>query len=143
MAIEALLTLELRPALSVALVENFVAQVKTSATLPEAEQASLIGSLQWLRKDSIRNAGHRFERAPLGETPYGGELPARFFHECYELRRQLVHGGDIRRAREAAATAAVSWKGQRPTCSRGGSSLGPRCGESGDAHRGAEGPHEA
>jgi len=101
MAIEALLDLECRPPESVALVDGFVAQVKGSA-LPEGERDSLVGSLGWLRKESIRSAGRKMVRHRLGETVYGGRAASRFFDYCYELRSELVHGGDIREARKAA-----------------------------------------
>jgi hypothetical protein len=104
MAIEALLELALRPSDAVALVNSLIAQVRASP-LPEPERDSLIGALRWLRRESIRRAGRRLAQQRLGEAVYAGQSAPDFFEHCYHLRSELVHGGDIRKAREASASA--------------------------------------
>jgi len=106
MAIEALLEPIPRPAESVALVEEFLGMVQRSS-LSQAERDSLSGSLRWLRQESIRSAGRRLVRERLGEAIYSKQSAQRFFDYCYELRSRIVHGGDIRKARDEAAAAAA------------------------------------
>ncbi|MGR7028212.1 hypothetical protein [Geodermatophilus sp. URMC 62] len=61
------------------------------ATLPDNEKASIVGSLEWLRSESISQAGRRTVSG-LGDRRYKGLRPGAFFTECYELRSALVHG---------------------------------------------------
>jgi hypothetical protein len=59
--------------------------------LPDNEIASIAGSLEYLRKESIGQAGRRLART-LGERRYMDETATQFFTECYALRSRLVHG---------------------------------------------------
>ena len=106
MAIEALLELAPRPAESVALVEEFLGMVERSS-LVQAERDSLSGPLRWLRRESIRSAGRGLVRERLGAATYDMRSADQFFVYCYELRSRIVHGGDIRKARDEAAAAAA------------------------------------
>lgn len=64
------------------------------AELPRDEIASLLGSLEFLRYESISRAGrHLVQR--LGNRAYGDPVklpPEKFFTACYDLRSKLVHG---------------------------------------------------
>jgi hypothetical protein len=62
-----------------------------AADLPASEKSSLLGSLQWLRRQSIRQAGKALA-ATLGERTYMDMTPPKFFAHCYDLRSTLVHG---------------------------------------------------
>jgi len=103
MAIEALHEPALRPSKAVALVDSLIAQVQTSP-LPELERGSLVGGLGGLRRESFRTTGRRLAEQRLGEAVYAGQSAPDFFEHCYALRNELVHGGDIRKAREASAS---------------------------------------
>jgi hypothetical protein len=72
-------------------VDRLIEQTHNSALDP-SEVRSLVGSLEWLRNESVGQAGRRLSRA-LGARRYADESPARFFTQCYETRSRLVHGG--------------------------------------------------
>ena len=102
MAIQPLIEPAQRPPDSVALVNAFIDKARTS--LPEPERKSLSNALQLLRHESYRDAGRRLAQQRLGEAVYAGQSASSFFDYCYTLRNRLVHGGDIRKAREASAS---------------------------------------
>ena len=58
MSIEALIELKPRTEATIKHVESLISQTKV-ATLPESDIRSLLGSLKWLKKDSISQAGLR------------------------------------------------------------------------------------
>jgi hypothetical protein len=90
MAVETLLDPKPRPESSRAHVEHLIGL--TEATdLPDSERASLLGSMQWLRLQSIRQAGKTLA-ATVGNRTYMDMAPSKFFDHCYELRSRLVHG---------------------------------------------------
>jgi len=103
-AVEALLDLAPRSPEATALVDGFIAAVR-EAPLPPSDQASLKGALCWLRRESIRGAGRRLAMEHLGKRTYEGRAAPEFFAHCYDLRSELVHGGDIRKARQRAGAA--------------------------------------
>lgn len=91
MAIEALI----EPAQRCAEVRDLVDElIKTTnaALIPQAERASLLGSLKWLYNESINQAGRRLVTSRLASRTYGNLPVAKFFSCCYERRSQLVHG---------------------------------------------------
>jgi hypothetical protein len=53
-------------------------------------KSSLLGSLRWLRFQSIGQAG-RALAATLGNRTYLDMTPSKFFAHCYDLRSRLVH----------------------------------------------------
>jgi hypothetical protein len=91
-ALEALIDPQPRPRASIEHVERLIALTRES-DLPEREVDSLMGSLKWLKDESIGQAGKRLA-GRLGERRYmdGNETPAQFFARCYALRSHLVHG---------------------------------------------------
>lgn len=105
MAVEALLELAPRSTEAIAVVDSFIAAVERTP-LPESERASLQGALRWLRQESIRSAGRKLATECLGDRTYDGRPAEKFFADCYDLRSELVHGGDIRKARERAGATA-------------------------------------
>jgi hypothetical protein len=90
MAIETLIQPADRGAAANAHVDAMIQATRTS-NLPSNEIASIVGSLQWLRTESISQAGRRLARA-LGDRTYLCLSPERFFTRCYDLRSRLAHG---------------------------------------------------
>lgn len=92
MAIEALIEPKSRTENAVALVDSLIEQTKSS-NCEQNEKNSVIGSLNWLRKESINRAGKRLVAERLGsEQKYEELSPPDFFGKCYKLRSDLVHG---------------------------------------------------
>lgn len=98
MAIETLLDLQPRSDKARDHVDSLIELTKKSS-LAEPEIDSIVGSLTWLRKESIQSAGRRLATI-LRERSYGGLPPDRFFTSCYELRSRLAHGSVPRPPRE-------------------------------------------
>jgi hypothetical protein len=73
-------------------VEHLIALTQASNLLHPNEKDSMIGSLQWLRKESIGQAGRRFAHERLGMRRYMELDAAKFFSYVYDLRSRLVHG---------------------------------------------------
>jgi hypothetical protein len=106
MAVEALLEPALRPDESVALVDSFIETVRVSS-LSDLERTSLIGTLRFLRKQSIRSTARQLCQDRLPGNTYEGRGAAQYFLQCYDLRSTLVHGGDTRVTKDAAGTMAA------------------------------------
>jgi hypothetical protein len=56
---------------------------------------SILGSLQWLKAESIGQAGRRLAARLLPDKKYDDKAADKFFNECYTLRSNLVHRGII------------------------------------------------
>jgi hypothetical protein len=91
MAIEALIEPKPKSDKAIACVTVFIDQI-SSSSLPLDEKNSLIGSLRWLRDESISHAGKRLATETLGDKTYDGKKAAKFFSHVYSLRSNLVHG---------------------------------------------------
>lgn len=65
------------------------------AGLSRADADSILGSLRWLYKESIGQAGRRLA-SRLEPRRYMDEAPAKFFTQCYTMRSALVHGHTTR-----------------------------------------------
>jgi hypothetical protein len=91
MSVETLL--ELQPMSQEALnhVNGFIAQIKNSA-LDDIEKRSLIGRLEWMLDESIRQGGRRLVKERLGERVYSDKPAQKFFSDMYDIRSNLVHG---------------------------------------------------
>jgi hypothetical protein len=112
MAVETLLDPQPRPESSLAHVEHLIALTQ-AADLPDSERASLLGSLQWLRHQSIRQAGKALA-ATLGDRTYMDMTPSMFFARCYELRSRLVHGKRHFLSVERLMFQRLSWSDSSP-----------------------------
>ena len=66
-------------------------QATKEANLPSDEARSLLGSLSWLEKESISQAGRRLV-SRLEPRTYMELTPVKFFNKCYSLRSALAHG---------------------------------------------------
>ncbi|MGA2515279.1 MAG: hypothetical protein ABSG44_01875 [Thermodesulfobacteriota bacterium] len=96
-SIEAVLELAERSELDKAIVENMSELVRRSAMLAETKE-SFMGSLQWLKYESIRQSGRKLVKRLLGSRDYGGMSAERFFIYCYDLRSQILHTGKPEKA---------------------------------------------
>lgn len=91
MAIEALIEPAQKSSEAMQLVDGFIEQTKKSA-VQRSEKESLIGSLKWLRDESISKAGQRLVREKLGDKCYEGRSAPDYFADIYSIRSKLVHG---------------------------------------------------
>lgn len=98
MALETIIEPQPRDSTVIAHVDQLIAATE-AADLPPRERASITGSLNWLRTESIGQAGRRIA-AQLGDRTYMGEKPSEFFTNSYELRSRLVHGAYPRSTRQ-------------------------------------------
>jgi hypothetical protein len=90
MAVESLLDLRPRSDAARTHVDSLLAQTRT-AVMPDDERA-MLGSLEWLTKESISQAGRSLSVQRLGGRVYRDLSAPRFFTHCYGLRSALVHG---------------------------------------------------
>jgi hypothetical protein len=104
MAVETLLNPAPQPTPILDHVNDLITQTENS-NLPADEVQSLVGSLKWLRKESISRAGQKLASS-LQHQNYMSEPPAKFFRECYRIRSRLVHGAVPRPSRSDVATRA-------------------------------------
>lgn len=91
MAIEALIQPELRSDESLAHVDSLIQQTK-NADLTAQEKSSMLGTLRWLRFESINQAGRRIVTERIGSRTFIEMTAADFFTHCYQIRSNLVHG---------------------------------------------------
>lgn len=98
MALETLVDQRPRSAAVRDLVDALTEQVRQSDLAP-GDCASLIGSLQSLKHESVGQAGRR-TAGGLGTRKYMNKSAKSFFNECYEVRSALVHGHFPRPTRE-------------------------------------------
>lgn len=92
MAVESMLSPSPRSEVAAAHVEALIVATRDAAGLGEHDRRSLIGSLAWLRRNSISQTGRDLANERLGEQQYSGMRPGAFFTHCYGLRSRLVHG---------------------------------------------------
>jgi hypothetical protein len=91
MSVEALIELAPRSAESRAHVKSLVSATK-AASIVQEERESMLGTIRWLAKESINQAGRRLATARLGVRQYDGRTAADFFSHVYHMRSNLVHG---------------------------------------------------
>lgn len=89
-ALETMLNPQSRPEECVTHVDKLIELTRRSG-LPEKEIDSITGTLKWLRRESIGQAGKRIAQM-LQPNTYMNEDPAVFFRKCYDLRSNLMHG---------------------------------------------------
>lgn len=65
--------------------------VSEERALSSQEADSLLGSIKWLRVESIRQAGRRL-MGSLGDAEYSGRSAEELFLHAYDTRNRLVHG---------------------------------------------------
>jgi len=93
-AVEALLEPLERSNEAEALIEEFKARTRQS-TMDKSTRDSIVGSLERLRHQSIRQAGCALVGSLIPDELFDGQSSADFFSRCYELRSQILHRGKI------------------------------------------------
>lgn len=93
-AVEALLEPARRPGPVQSLVDKLVVTTR-EAPVDEATKASVRGSLEWLRHESISQAARVLANTLLPDKLYGGKSASAFFDSCYDLRSKIVHRGTV------------------------------------------------
>ncbi|HUT03227.1 MAG TPA: hypothetical protein VM163_04985 [bacterium] len=93
-AVEALLDPQPRPPAAQDLVARLVEIVNKSG-LDDATRAAMSGSLQWLKQESIGQAGRALATRLLPGRIYLELAPGRFFTFCYGLRSSILHSGTV------------------------------------------------
>lgn len=73
-------------------VEHLIELTEESA-LAQSAKSSLLGSLKWLRHESINHMCKELVTRHLGEKEYGGKKAQQFFRDCYSIRSELLHTG--------------------------------------------------
>jgi hypothetical protein len=91
-AIEALLEPSPRSSAAASHVESMIAATSNSEILSSGEKDSLLGSLNWLRNESINKTGRKLAVDNLKDRTYMDKVAPSFFSYCYNLRSRLVHG---------------------------------------------------
>jgi hypothetical protein len=99
LAVESLIVLEPRPAEVVSHVDELI-RLTGSSNLPQPEIDSLLGSLRWLRRESISRAGRRLAKLVPRRFTNASESASEFFAKCYDLRSNLFHGNHPLPSRE-------------------------------------------
>ncbi|MBA3425952.1 MAG: hypothetical protein H0U04_15735 [Rubrobacter sp.] len=91
-AIESISESEARSSEAVRHVEKLIELTRDSG-LSKSEIDSLIGSLGWLRQESISKSGRDLVDRVLDGKKYGGKVAKDFFQHCYGIRSDIVHRG--------------------------------------------------
>lgn len=91
MAVETLLNPSPRSKEAKQHIDELIRLTNDSSMLTEKEKQSLTGSLQWLHKESISQAGRKLADRLAGHS-YMNLKAKDFFTHCYDLRSKLVHG---------------------------------------------------
>jgi hypothetical protein len=93
-AVEALLEPQPRPAAAEQVVAKMM-QIVEEGGLDDGTRAAMSGSLQWLKRESIGQAGRALADRLLAGRVYEAQPPARFFTFCYEMRSSILHVGNV------------------------------------------------
>lgn len=94
LAVEALLQPEDRPK-NVRLLVDLLKKQTNCCNITDADKKSIIGSLNWLYKDSISKSLKKMANNYLSDSEYGGMSASKFISKCYDARSQLVHTGEV------------------------------------------------
>ena len=109
MALEVLITQIPRPQESITLVNSFIRSARESSEISESERNSILGSLSWLLKESVSQAGRRFVTERLGKKEEYMEMECdKFFDHCYAIRSALIHGHEPFPTRSEVSAAAAN-----------------------------------
>jgi hypothetical protein len=93
-AVEALLEPESRSE-PVQLVIGEMERLVSTPTIDKRTAQSIVSSLQWLKTESIGQAGRRVAARLLPSRRYDDKAADKFFNYCYTIRSELVHRGLI------------------------------------------------
>ncbi len=107
LAAESILTPHDRPADVQALVDELKRYTKDSE-ITESEKNSILGSLNWLYKDSISKSLQKMATQYLPEKSYDGISSEVFIQRCYNARSKLVHSGKVEETKYNVGTLAAN-----------------------------------
>jgi len=93
-AVEALLDPKLRSADAQQVVAKLL-EVVEADELDESTRTAMSGSLSWLKRESIGQAGRALVARLLKGRVYEGQAPDQFFSFCYNLRSSILHFGKV------------------------------------------------
>lgn len=93
-AVESLSERKERSEMAVNLVESIMS-LASNSDLPDGEKQSLLSSLKDLKEESIGRTCRELVGKYLAGNQYGGMAAKKFFNECYSMRSQLVHDGEL------------------------------------------------
>ncbi|MBA7659232.1 hypothetical protein ES703_67206 [subsurface metagenome] len=94
-AVEALLDPQKRSDEALALVEEFKAKTQQS-TVDKLTRESIIGSLNRIKCESIRQAGRTMAECFIPSELFSGQSSSDFFARSYDLRSDLIHNGTVK-----------------------------------------------
>lgn len=86
----------LEPALRQPEAQELVSRMKEMvgrSQLAGATKDSMVGSLQYMNRESIRNTGKKAATTLLADRQYLGKAAPQFFSDCYDIRSQILHSG--------------------------------------------------
>ena len=89
------------------LIDEFIEKTKVS-DITSKEKQSVLGSLNWLYKDSISQSLRKMASKHLPEKTYGGLSPEKFISKCYDARSKLVHTGSVENSKYNIGTLAAN-----------------------------------
>lgn len=92
-AIEALIETKRRASVAVEHVVALVKLTEDNLALSGSERSSMLGSLKYLKNQSISQSGRELVEEMLGEKIYNSKPASKFFTQCYNMRSSLVHNG--------------------------------------------------
>jgi hypothetical protein len=70
-----------------------IEQMVIDSRLDTPIKQSMLGTIQWLRKQSISQTGRDMAQSLLGNKEYLQMNAEQFFSHCYNIRSQIVHTG--------------------------------------------------
>src|SRR5580765_4128257 len=94
-AVEALLEPAERSGPLQLLIEQMEALARSAAGIDDLTKGSIISNLQWLKAESIGQAGKALSARLLPDKKYDHRAASAFFNYCYNICSKLVHRGRI------------------------------------------------
>ena len=92
-------------------IKSLVDELKTltrASELSEEDKSSIIGTINWLYKDSISKSLTKMANAHLQGKQYDNLEASKFISKCYEARSKLVHTGSVEESRYSIGSLAAN-----------------------------------
>lgn len=106
MGVEALIEQKERSPEVLRVVDRIEAEAKSAPEITQEERESLLGSIRWLRVESIRQSGRKLSDL-CGGGEYSGLEAEELFLKAYDVRNRLVHGHSPPPARQEVGAVAA------------------------------------
>jgi hypothetical protein len=107
LAAEALLEPEDRHEKIKSLVDE-LKKITRASDLSTEEISSIVGTINWLYKDSISKSLKKMAKVHLDGKQYDNLVASKFISKCYEARSKLVHTGSVEESRYSIGSLAAS-----------------------------------